>query len=219
MDVADHVEDAEPPPPDELILHEIDRPAGIRHELSQQRGPRAIRLLPPTSAANRQSFFPVKTVGLLAVQHLALAPQQNMQTSVAETAPLPGQLPQALPQPCIARAERAVAYRRPVGPNHSARPPLAHLVALHQIRRGFSPGGGRHYFFVSRSLSTALSSFASASSRFSLAFSSSSASAALPRSPQAPGLCLPCIERRVADPVLATQIRGLRSCPEIVGCL
>jgi hypothetical protein len=56
-----------------------------------------------------------------------------------------------------------------------ARPPLAHLVDLAKVRRGLSPGDGRDHFFAATSRSMALSSIASASSFFSLLFSSSSA--------------------------------------------
>src|SRR5205823_12876550 len=67
---------------------------------------------------------------------------------------------------------------------------------------------GRHHFFPSRSFNAALSSIASANSRFSLAFSASrlrSRLASLNLEPTV--LALPIVERRVAHAVLAAQLR------------
>ena len=54
------------------------------------------------------------------------------------------------------------------------RPPFAHPMLVHQMRDSFLFGCGRHHFFPNRSFEAALSSMASAKSRFSFVFSFSS---------------------------------------------
>ena len=173
--VVDHVEDAEPPTLRELVVDEVDRPPRVRHSDGQQRRPRPGRLLPTASLANGQPLLAVEPLGLLPVHHQPLPSQQHMQPPIAEPASLAGQRPHALAQPGIVGATAAVADRRPVRPDQGTRPPLAHLVGVHEDRDGFAPGGGRHHFRLRRSFNAAWSSRASANRRLSLAFSSSSA--------------------------------------------
>src|SRR6202035_1917902 len=106
---------------------------------------------------------------------VALAPQQHMQATVAEPPALLGQGFQPLAQRHVVRSHALIAHACPVGSDHPAGPPLAHLEGLTQIRRRLPSRGGRHHFFPRRSFSAALSSMASASIRFSRPFSSSSA--------------------------------------------
>ena len=75
----------------------------------------------------------------------------------------------------LRRMVTPIPHRRPIHPDQGTRPLLAHLVALFEMGDGLPPGGGRHHSFEGRSFSAVFSSMASASSRFSLAFSSSSA--------------------------------------------
>jgi hypothetical protein len=95
-----------------------------------------------------------------------------MQTPIAEAPTDRGQLPQPRPDHPIIRPTAPVTHRTAVAPDHRARPPLAHLPGLAQMSDGLSSGDGRHHFFEAMSFSIALSSIASASSFFSLAFSS-----------------------------------------------
>jgi len=67
-----------------------------------------------------------------------------------------------------------VTDRHPAKADGFTRPPFAHLVVIHQMRDSFSPCCGHHHFFPKRSFKAALSSIASARSRFSFVFSSSS---------------------------------------------
>jgi hypothetical protein len=53
-------------------------------------------------------------------------------------------------------------------PKRSARPPLAHLIALAEVSHGLASGDGRHHFFEAMSFSMALSSVASVNSFFQL---------------------------------------------------
>src|SRR5690606_10054460 len=98
-----------------------------------------------------------------------------MQAPVTEAPMLSGGLVQRLAQFGIVRPAVPIPHGRTVSSDQGTRPPLAHLVALFEMSDGLAPGGGRHHFFVSRSFSAELSSIASARSRFSFAFSSSSA--------------------------------------------
>ena len=136
----------------------------------------------------------------------------TMQAAIAEP-PADGR---QLAQPCthggIVRPAAAIADRGAIHPEHRTRPPLAHLEGTLQVSDGLSPRGGRHHFFEATSFSMALSSIASASSFFSLAFSSSSAFSRLASDTSSPPILgLPLVEGRAADPVLAADIRRLRA--------
>src|SRR5581483_2155371 len=101
--------------------------------------------------------------------------EQDGQPPVAEPPPARGQLSQPGAQTAVIRSPAAIANRRAVHPHRSARPPLAHPIALAQVSHGLPSGGGRHHFFAAMSFNMTLSSIASARSFFSLAFSASSA--------------------------------------------
>lgn len=154
-DIVDHVEDPEPPPLGELVMHEVDRPARVRQGHRQQRRPCSRHLLAPPLHAHRQALLSVEPLDLLAVHDMALPPQQNMQPPVAEPAPFGRQRPQALAQVVIVGASAAVSDRGSVRADHATRPPLAHLVALHEDRDGFALGGGRYHFRDRRSFNAA----------------------------------------------------------------
>ena len=91
-----------------------------------------------------------------------------------QTAGAPRQGPQPGTRRSIVLTNGPVADRRPICPQHPARPTLAHRVVLTQVRHGLSPRGGRHHLSPATSFSIALSGIASASSFFSRAFSASS---------------------------------------------
>jgi hypothetical protein len=99
--------------------------------------------------------------------------QQHPQPSIAKPSANPGQLPQSGADRRIVWLRRPVPDRTPVHRKHGTRPTLAHPMPGTEVRHRFSPRGGRQNFFVAMSFSMALSSIASASSRFSFAFSSS----------------------------------------------
>ncbi len=122
-----------------------------------------------------QTLFPIETLSLLPVHRVPFMAQQHMETPVAEPALLGSQLTQSLPQCRVIWPSRSVTNHLAVRPNDLTRPPLAHLVGRGEMSDSFPLGGGRQNFFVRRSFNATLSSIASARSRFSLAFSSSSA--------------------------------------------
>jgi hypothetical protein len=108
------------------------------------------------------------------VHHEALPSQEYEQPSIAEPPARMRQGPQPNTQFGIIRPARAIPHRHPYAPCHPARPPLAQIERRTQVSDSLSLGSGRHHFFARRSFSAALSSMASASSFFSLAFSLSS---------------------------------------------
>ena len=137
--------------------------AGAREPTARLR-PRCRRTVSPSSRYKRCVF--------LAVDRQAVAAEQDGQSPVAEPTALGCQLAQARTHRGIVAASRAVSDARPVRADDRARPPLAHPQAVPEMRDRLAPGGRRYHFFASRSFSPALSSIASASSRFSNRFSS-----------------------------------------------
>jgi hypothetical protein len=106
---------------------------------------------------------------------MTITAQEDMQASIPEPSVRPGGDTQHIAQRSIICSPMPIPHGRPICPDQGTRPPLAHLVTLFEMGDGLAPGGGRHHFFDRRSLSAVLSSIASASSRFSLPFSSSRA--------------------------------------------
>jgi hypothetical protein len=78
-------------------------------------------------------------------------------------------------QRAVARPDAFVSHGHAAAANGFTRPPFAHPVEAHQMGDSFPLGSGRHHFFPKRSFNATLSSIASASIRFSLPLSSSSA--------------------------------------------
>src|ERR1700709_764661 len=97
-----------------------------------------------------------------------------MQAPVAEAAALLGDRLHALAKAGIVCPGRLVSHRRAPLADGFTRPPFAHPVGIHQMSDSFPLPRGRHHFFPRRSFSATLSSMASASRRFSFAFSPSS---------------------------------------------
>src|SRR6267154_1864219 len=170
-----HLQDPEPAPVGELVGDEVETPALVGDRGCLYRPPRSHGPLAPAALANHQPLLAIQTLNALFVGRMALAPQQHMQPPIAEPPPLLGQGLQPLAKFAVIRPPGLVAHAGPIAVNHPARPPLAHLIGLLQISRSLPMRGGRHHFFPSRSFNATLSSMASASIRFSLAFSSSSA--------------------------------------------
>ena len=108
------------------------------------------------------------------VQQDALTLQQDMQPSIPEAPANSRDLAQSRANETIIGSPAAVAHRAAAHAERLACPPLAHPVDLSEVSGGFSSDGGRYHFLAATSRSMALSSIASASSFFSLAFSSSS---------------------------------------------
>ncbi len=135
--------------------------------------PCADRPLAAAAPAHHQALLAIDPEQALVVDRKALPPQQHMQPPIAEAAALGSHGLHALAQEAIVRARGLVADCHAAEAGGFTRPPFAHPVMPHEMGDSPALGSGRH--FPSRSFSATLSSMASASMRFSLAFSSSSA--------------------------------------------
>ena len=98
-----------------------------------------------------------------------------MQPPIAEPPAFGRQFANALANRRVVGAPAAVADRRTVARECGAGPPLAHVMRFAHVSDSLPSSGGLQHFRLLTSFKIALSSIASASSFFSLAFSSSSA--------------------------------------------
>ena len=133
------------------------------------------RAFAPFAPPYGQAFLAAQPLRLLAVDRQPLAPQKDVQSAIAEPAALMRQFAQPLPQCAVVIPSRAVANDRPICPDNLTRPPLANSKQGLKMCDRFTLCNGRYHFFDSRSFRPALSSIASARSRLSFPFSSSSA--------------------------------------------
>ena len=118
----------------------------------------------------------------------------------------------AVRQVRIVRTDRLIPRYPPSNSDQMTRPALAQPVAVPGMADRITLRAGRHPFFKEISSKTVMSSFASAKSSFSLAFSSSSCAKPLGlRHFQAAKLGLLVVERRLADPVTAANIHRHRT--------
>src|SRR6201982_1449957 len=153
----------------------VERPALVRSLRQGQRRTAAESPLAAAAAAHLQPLLGIEPAQFLVVQQDALTLQQDMQPPIPEAPANSGDLAQSRTNETIIGSPAAVAHRAAVHAERLACPPLAHPVDLSEVSGGFSSGGGRHHFLAATSRSMALSSIASASSFFSLAFYSSNA--------------------------------------------
>src|SRR6185437_10491152 len=174
-EVVHHREDTEPAAVAELVAQEVQRPALVRPLWDRQRNPCSQRSFASTTPADLQAFVAIEASQLLVVHVCPLAADQDQQTPVAEPAADGGKLAQPGAQDRIVGPHAAIPHRGPIRCDHLARPALAHLIGLAEMGHSLPPHNGRHHFFELRSFSIATSSIVSASSFFSLRFSSSSA--------------------------------------------
>src|SRR5215467_13163285 len=151
------------------------RPTLVRPERQRHRRANPNGALATAASPHHQPLFFVQPVNPLAVDRVTLAPQQHPKAPIAKPPALPSQRSQPLAQLIVIAPSVPVAHARPVHGSHTARPPLAHREPASQMSHRLAASSGRHHFFPSRSFNAALSSIASANSRFSLAFSASKA--------------------------------------------
>ncbi len=125
--VVDHRQDAEPATVGQLVGDEVQAPALVGTQRRLHRPPCTHGPLAPAAPAHRQPLLAINPLDPLLVHQPALAPQQHVQAPIAEPPPLLRQRPQPLAQLAIVRPRGLIANACPVGPDHPARPPLAHL--------------------------------------------------------------------------------------------
>ena len=97
-----------------------------------------------------------------------------MNASISEAATFMRQRLHPLAKVMVVAAARFITDRHPANVEGFTRPPFTHLMVAHQMSDSVPLGCGRHHFLPKRSFKAALSSMASARSRFSFVFSSSS---------------------------------------------
>src|SRR5690606_32834632 len=108
-------------------------------------------------------------------RRLALTSEQHEQSPVAEAPAAVGELSQAIAQRHIRLPLRLVADHLAISTGYGAGPPFRQAACGPQMRQGAALGGRPYHLFDRSSRSAEASSIWSASSFFSLAFSSSSA--------------------------------------------
>ncbi len=106
---------------------------------------------------------------------MTFAPEQDMEPPVTEPPALARHRDHSFPKSAVIGTRRSVLNCHAATADGFTRPPFAHPLVGHEISDSFPPMCGRHHFFPRRSFEATLSSIASASIRFSLAFSFSSA--------------------------------------------
>ena len=155
-------------------MDEVEAPALVRQRQHRSRCSGPDGTIAAASPPHRQTFLLSEPLGLLAVDHHAFPARQDVQTTIAEPAPLVGQIAQPLAQAGILVLDGTIAHTFAISIDDTARPPLAYPMKCLEMCGRFPLRDGRHHFFESRSFSATLSSIVSASSRLSFALSLSS---------------------------------------------
>ena len=92
--VIDDVEDAQAPAAGELVVDEVERPAGIWLGLDENGCAGAYRLAATSAFAHGQSLLAIEPVDAVDAGWLALVPQQDEEPTIAEPATLVGEIAQ-----------------------------------------------------------------------------------------------------------------------------
>jgi len=92
------VQNPEPPAIGHLVMHEVERPAGVGLCRDGDRRAQARGSPPGLAFANPKAFLPVQPVDAVDAGWLPLPPQHDEQAAVAEPPPFIGKLPQSRPQ-------------------------------------------------------------------------------------------------------------------------
>ncbi len=126
-------------------MDEVERPALVRqgYHRSWCSGPDSP--FAASSSADNQTFLDIEPLRLLAIDHQALAAQQDVQAPVTKPPPLVRQLPQPAAKLGIITTPGPIAHARAVGIDHTARPPFAHLVKGSEMGDSFPLRGRRHH--------------------------------------------------------------------------
>jgi hypothetical protein len=75
-------------------VDEIERPAGIRLRLNQDRSTSSHRLAPTSAFAHGQALLAIQPVDAIDAGWLGFVPQQDVEAAIAEPASLVGKLTQ-----------------------------------------------------------------------------------------------------------------------------
>src|SRR5690606_20365447 len=155
------------------VRQEVQGPALFRLQRHRHWCPTAACPFAATPAAPGQTFFPVDAVDLLFVHDHAFALQHDAHTPIPEATPLLGDLVHLLTDfRVIGRPLTPHSLR--IDTDQDAGPALRDRMTLHRPQNRVPPRHRCRQGFPNRSFRTTLSNIASASRRFSFAFSSSS---------------------------------------------
>ena len=146
---------------------------GSRRDQHRRSG--GYRPLTPATLAYRQLLLPIEPEEPLVVHKVTRTPEKHVNASISGAAEFMRQCFHLLAKTIIVAAPDFLADCHSAKAHCFTRPPFAHLVVNHQMQDSFPPCCGSHHFIPKRSFKAALSSIASARSRFSFAFSSSAA--------------------------------------------
>src|SRR5437899_10133965 len=172
-EVVNDIEHSEPSAVGELIGHEVHRPTFVDSARHDHRDPRDDELL-TALAPHLQPFLAVEPIRALEVHDTTLDHEHVVQRRTAIARVLLGKLFESHAQSAVVAASPWIPSRRTAEADDSTSSPLTHATAL-QVIHGPASLRGRYHFPETSSFSAALSSSASANSRFSLWFSCSSA--------------------------------------------
>jgi hypothetical protein len=145
--VVDDVKNAEPPPAGELVVHEVQRPAGVRLRLDGDRRPRPNRAAASPALAHRQPFLAVEPVDAVLARLLALLPQQDEQPPIAEAPAGVGEIAQLGAQFRVRRPPRRIAHGLAVHIDDGTGPTLRQAHDGPKVRDSFALDGGPYHFF------------------------------------------------------------------------
>lgn len=167
------VEDPEPATIDELIAHEVQRPALHRPRRHLRGKPISPGQFAPLLRPHLQPFGSVEAPGPLVVDGQPLPAEQGVQPQIAVAAVLRGEHTQALAHGRIVALDRPVLLHRAPLTDDPATPPFAQALIGHEKAHGSAFRDGRHQFFARSSFIADTSSIWSATIRFNFAFSAS----------------------------------------------
>ena len=145
--VVDHVQDTEAPTVDELVMHEVGRPAGICLHLDEDWSPGPDCLAPRPSFAHQKAFFLIEPVVKVDARGLALPPQKDEQPTIAKPTPLVCEVAQPRAKFGVWRAARTVADHLTVRSYNAAGPTIRQAHHSLQVRYRVALYGGPYHFF------------------------------------------------------------------------
>jgi hypothetical protein len=151
------MEDPEPTAAGEVVVHEVQGPAGVRLGFHQDRRPRPYGSAAPLALAHAPSLLAIEPVDAVLARGFAHLAQQHEQPSIAEPPALGRQRMPPFPQLRLRRAVGSIADRGPIRLDDGAGPPLAHLEHPPKMSDAFALGSGPYHFFATSSFGAALS--------------------------------------------------------------
>ncbi len=173
--LVDHGQHAHPAAVMQLVVTEEHAPPLVPARRHDRRAASHHRLPAPRSISPEiHAFHAIEPLRALVVDQPALASQQHVDPRRAPARAHRGDLLDPHAKPLLPGPDGHVADRRPRRAQHAARTPLRHPVGIACVPDKPTALAGRQTFFRSTSCRIALSRLRSATSRFSLAFSSSS---------------------------------------------